>query len=79
VNTGQLIASYAGSGDWITVITHATATFTGEMVLPDGTVISPTGKAFDVEFGTSGSRASSLNSISKIVDRKACQDAIPGT
>jgi hypothetical protein len=40
-----------GSGDWITVVTRATATFTGEMTLPDGTVIAPTGKAFDVEFG----------------------------
>jgi ketosteroid isomerase-like protein len=42
-----------GSGDWITVITHATGTFTGEMALPDGNVIPPTGKAFDVEFGQS--------------------------
>jgi hypothetical protein len=40
-----------GSGDWITVVTRATGTFTGEMALPDGTVIPPTGKAFDVEFG----------------------------
>jgi SnoaL-like polyketide cyclase len=40
-----------GSGDWITVITHATGTFTGEMTLPDGNVIPPTGKAFDIEFG----------------------------
>ena len=40
-----------GSGDWITVVTHATGTFTGEMTLADGTVIPPTGKAFDVEFG----------------------------
>ena len=41
-----------GSGDWITVVTNATGTFTGEMTLPDGTVlIAPTGKAFDVEFG----------------------------
>ena len=39
-----------GSGDWITVVTNATGTFTGEMTLPDGTVIAPTGKAFDVEF-----------------------------
>ena len=39
-----------GSGDWITVITNATGTFTGEMVLPDGNVIAPTGKAFDLEF-----------------------------
>ena len=27
-----------GSGDWITVVTNATGTFTGEMTLPDGTV-----------------------------------------
>jgi SnoaL-like polyketide cyclase len=40
-----------GSGDWITVITRTTGTFTGEMVLPNGKVIAPTGKAFDVEFG----------------------------
>ncbi len=40
-----------GNADWITVVTHATGTFTGEMTLPDGTVIPPTGKAFDVEFG----------------------------
>lgn len=40
-----------GSGDWITVVTNATGTFTGEMVLPDGSVIAPTGKAFDLEFG----------------------------
>src|ERR1700733_13798752 len=40
-----------GSGDWITVVTNATGTFTGAMNLPDGTVIAPTGKAFDLEFG----------------------------
>jgi len=40
-----------GAGDWITVVTRATGTFTGEMTLPDGTRIPPTGKAFDVEFG----------------------------
>jgi phosphoribosylformylglycinamidine (FGAM) synthase-like amidotransferase family enzyme len=40
-----------GSEDWITVITRATGTFTGEMPLPDGKAIAPTGKAFDVEFG----------------------------
>ena len=40
-----------GNGDWITVVTHATGTFTGEMTMSDGTVIPPTGKAFDVEFG----------------------------
>ena len=40
-----------GSRDWITVVTRARGTFTGEMTLPDGNVIAPTGKAFDVEFG----------------------------
>ena len=39
-----------GDGDWITVVTNATGTFTGEMTLPDGSVIAPTGKAFDLEF-----------------------------
>ena len=39
-----------GDGDWITVITRVTGTFTGPMGLPDGTAIPPTGKAFDVEF-----------------------------
>jgi len=34
-----------GSGDWITVISRTTGTFSGEMALPDGTVIPPTGKA----------------------------------
>jgi hypothetical protein len=41
-----------GSGDWITVITRATGTFTGEMTLPDGKVIAPTGKSFDLDFAT---------------------------
>ena len=39
-----------GSDDWITVVSRVTGTFTGEMILPDGTVIPPTGGAFDVEF-----------------------------
>jgi ketosteroid isomerase-like protein len=39
-----------GNGDWITVVTNVTGTFTGEMALHDGTKIPPTGKAFDVEF-----------------------------
>lgn len=30
-----------GSGDWITVVTRATGTFTGEMSLPDGNVAAP--------------------------------------
>jgi hypothetical protein len=40
-----------GSGDWITVVTNVTGTFAGAMTLPDGNVIAPTGKAFDLEFG----------------------------
>jgi hypothetical protein len=40
-----------GDGDWITVVTSVTGTFRGEMTFPDGTVIPPTGKAFDLEFG----------------------------
>ena len=39
-----------GIGDWITVVTNVTGTFTGEMTLPDGKVVPGTGKAFDVEF-----------------------------
>jgi SnoaL-like polyketide cyclase len=39
-----------GGGDWITVVTNVTGTFTGEMTQPDGAVIQPTGKAFDLEF-----------------------------
>lgn len=40
-----------GSGDWISVITRVKGTFTGEMTMPDGSVIAPTGKTFDVDFG----------------------------
>lgn len=39
-----------GGEDWITVVTTVTGTFTGEMALPDGTAIPPTGKSFDLEF-----------------------------
>ncbi len=39
-----------GGDDWITVVTNATGTFTGEMTLPDGTVIPPTERSFDLEF-----------------------------
>ena len=31
----------SGAGDWITVVTNATGTFTGELALPDGTVVPP--------------------------------------
>jgi ketosteroid isomerase-like protein len=40
-----------GSGDWITVVTRTTGTFTGGLVLPDGRIVPPTGRSFDVEFG----------------------------
>src|SRR3989442_5472311 len=39
-----------GSGDWSTVFTRATGTFPGAMVLPNGKVVAPTGKACDVRF-----------------------------
>jgi hypothetical protein len=41
-----------GAGDWITVITRCTGTFSGEMVRPDGRMIAPTGKTFDLDFAT---------------------------
>jgi SnoaL-like polyketide cyclase len=41
-----------GSGEWTTVITRCVGTFTGEMNSPDGTVIAPTGKSFDLDFAT---------------------------
>ena len=41
-----------GHGDWMTVVTKARGTFTGEMTLPDGTVVSGTGKSFELDFAT---------------------------
>lgn len=41
-----------GAGDWMTVVTRATGTFSGEMVLPDGRVIEGTGRSFDLTFST---------------------------
>ena len=40
-----------GGDNWITVVTNVTGMFTGKMTQPDGTVVPPTGKAFDLEFG----------------------------
>jgi hypothetical protein len=40
-----------GADNWITVVTNVTGTFTGKMTQPDGGVVPPTGKAFDLEFG----------------------------
>ncbi len=39
-------------GDWMTVITNVTGTFSGELLLPDGNVIPGTGKPFDLTFST---------------------------
>lgn len=41
-----------GAGDWTTVVTRASGTFLGELVLPDGTVVPPTGRRFDLDFTT---------------------------
>jgi len=41
-----------GQGDWTTVVTRTTGTFTGEMTGPDGKRVPPTGKAFDLLFTT---------------------------
>jgi hypothetical protein len=58
-----------GDGDWITVVTNATGTFTGEMTLPDGTVVPPTGRAFDLEFAqTSKWQSDQLIEISAFWD-----------
>jgi len=43
-----------GQGEWITVISKMTGTFTGEMIGPDGTTVPPTGKSFEVKFTTIG-------------------------
>ena len=34
----------------ITVVSRVTGTFTGEMTMPDGKVVPPTEKAFDLQF-----------------------------
>ena len=41
-----------GAGDWTTVIGKVTGTFSGELVLPDGTVIPGTGKSFELDLAT---------------------------
>ena len=40
------------SGDWTCSVAHFTGTMTGPMKGPDGKEIPPTGKSFDVDFGT---------------------------
>ena len=41
-----------GDGDWMTVVTTATGTFSGELALPDGNVIPGTGRSFELTFST---------------------------
>ena len=41
-----------GDGDYTAFVTTFTGTFTGQLELPDGTVIQPTGKSFEVMFST---------------------------
>lgn len=41
-----------GNGDWITVVTRVSGTFSGDMTLPDGTTLSATGRTFDLDFST---------------------------
>lgn len=41
-----------GDGEWITVITKTTGTFSGELALPDGNAIPGTGKSFELDFST---------------------------
>ena len=58
-----------GGDNWITVVTNVTGTFTGKMTQPDGTVVPPTGKAFDLEFGqTSKWEGEQLSVISAFWD-----------
>lgn len=42
-----------GDGSWTTVIGRVTGTFSGELVLPNGKVVSGTGKSFDLTLTTS--------------------------
>ncbi|MCU1489190.1 MAG: hypothetical protein JWM85_595 [Acidimicrobiaceae bacterium] len=42
-----------GEGDFTSFVTRFTGTFTEPLKQPDGTVIAPTGKAFDLLFSTS--------------------------
>ncbi|MFI7708863.1 ester cyclase [Nonomuraea sp. NPDC049480] len=43
-----------GQGEWLTVISKMTGTFTGELIGPGGKPIPPTGKSFEVKFTTIG-------------------------
>jgi hypothetical protein len=49
-----------GDGDWTTVIGKVTGTFSGELVLPDGTVVPGTGKSFELDLATTARWAGDL-------------------
>ncbi len=49
-----------GDGDWMTVVCKVTGTFSGEMVLPDGTTLPGTGKSFALDFSTTAKWAGDL-------------------
>ena len=49
VSTGPSITFYGKRG---ALVERFTGTFTGPLELPDGTVIEPTGKSFEVVFST---------------------------
>jgi hypothetical protein len=66
-----------GGDDWITVVTNATGTFAGEMIVPDGKVVPPTGKAFNLEFAqTSKWKGDQLIVISAFWDSAAQRQQI---
>lgn len=43
---------FFANGDWTCSIARFTGTMKGELVLPNGTIIQPTGKTFEVDFCT---------------------------
>jgi hypothetical protein len=62
-----------GDGDWITVVTNVTGTFTGEMTLPDGNVIAPTGSAFDLAFAQTSKWGATSSSSSRPSGTPRCR------
>jgi hypothetical protein len=62
-----------GDGEYTTFVGPFTGTFTGPLELPDGTVIEPTGKSFEVVFSTiAGGTASSSRSTSSTTMAASC-------
>jgi ketosteroid isomerase-like protein len=40
-----------GKGEWITVVSRTSGTFSGKMLTPDGKTVAATGKSFNLDFG----------------------------